>query len=317
MAAIILSRSVSMAAVQQYRSVKTILPRTQQHWVGDGFHVHPVLGRHAFTAEVSPFLMLDYAVPKSFKPTRSRLGVGQHPHRGFETVTLAYQGEVEHADSAGNRGVIGAGDIQWMTAGRGIIHEEFHSTNFAKSGGTFEMVQLWVNLPKEHKMTAPRYQPIVAAETPTVPLRAVAAGEACAADQEVGKVRLISGELDGAVGPAKTFTPVSLWDVTLTTEGAPVELPVGDRDNVLLLVRKGAVVVGDDASARVGPQSLAILQKGGSTVRLVAEEAHTEVLFLAGATIDEPIAHRGPFVMNEPAELDQAMQDYSRGRMGK
>ena len=169
MAAIVLTRSVSMAAVQ-YRSVKTILPRTPQHWVGDGFHVHPVLGRHAFTAEVSPFLMLDYAVPKSFKPTRSRLGVGQHPHRGFETVTLAYQGEVEHADSAGNRGVIGAGDIQWMTAGRGIIHEEFHSTNFAKSGGTFEMVQLWVNLPKEHKMTAPRYQPIVAAETPTVKL---------------------------------------------------------------------------------------------------------------------------------------------------
>jgi len=197
MAAIVLTRSVSMAAVQQYRSVKTILPRTPQHvsratalppaepceaasecnncvaqWVGDGFHVHPVrphplqdcaifshssqptpppkqvLGRHAFTADVSPFLMLDYAVPKSFKPTRSRLGVGQHPHRGFETVTLAYQGEVEHADSAGNRGVIGAGDIQWMTAGRGIIHEEFHSTNFAQSGGTFEMVQLWSTCPR-------------------------------------------------------------------------------------------------------------------------------------------------------------------------
>ena len=152
------------------KTIKEIFRKPSNHWVGNGFNVIPVFADRAFTKEISPFLMFDYAAPKQFPPTSKRLGVGQHPHRGFETVTLAFQGEVEHADSQGNTGVIGPGDVQWMTAARGIVHEEFHSKQFAKNGGTFEMCQIWVNLPAQQKMIEPRYQPILDTDIPKAPL---------------------------------------------------------------------------------------------------------------------------------------------------
>ena len=174
--------------------------------------------------------MFDYAAPKQFPPTSKRLGVGQHPHRGFETVTIAFQGGVEHSDSVGNNDIIGPGDVQWMTAGRGIIHEEFHSTQFAKSGGTFEMCQLWINLPAKHKMHAPRYQPILNGDIPVVHLRP-AVEDSCVEkdtkpDPELGSARIIAGELDGTKGPAMTFSPVELWDISIPHVGRPVQLSV-------------------------------------------------------------------------------------------
>ena len=213
------------------KAVKSVMPAPRPHWVGDGFNVYPVFANLAFTNALSPWLMFDYAAPKRFDPTTKRLGVGQHPHRGFETVTIAFQGGVEHHDSVGNNGVIGPGDIQWMTAGRGIIHEEYHSTEFAKKGGIFEMCQLWVNLPKKDKMHAPRYQPILSEEVPVVPLAGAAAAggeEECPA---VGSVRVIAGELEGVRGPAQTFSPILLWDAVLTATGTPVELAVPDGYN--------------------------------------------------------------------------------------
>jgi redox-sensitive bicupin YhaK (pirin superfamily) len=198
------------AAGNSMKGIKVILPRPRSHWVGDGFHVYPVFADKAFTNELSPFLMFDYGAPKQFPANNpKKLGVGQHPHRGFETITVAFQGEVEHADSMGNRGVIGEGDVQWMTAGRGIVHEEFHSQKFAKAGGAFEMCQLWLNLPKEHKMTPPRYQPILKNEITTSPLYLHAA-DACGApaDPAEGGVRVIAGSFMGVKGPASTFTQV-------------------------------------------------------------------------------------------------------------
>lgn len=306
------------------KTVKSVLPRTPQHWVGNGFHVHPVFGSHAFTSDISPFLMLDYAVPKHFAPSGGRRGVGQHPHRGFETVTIAFQGEVEHADSMGNRGVIGPGDVQWMTAARGIVHEEFHSTSFTKQGGTFEMVQLWVNLPAEHKMSPPSYQPILRDQVPTVRVSETAAGDpscnAEEADASEGEaavdVRIIAGSFRGTRGPAKTFTPIDLWDVKFRHADTPVSLELPPDHNVMVLVRNGAgVSIGGKGHERhVGPQALAMMNQGGTLLRLSAKEAGTEVLVLAGAPIDEPIAARGPFVMNTAQEIREANSDYQSGR---
>jgi len=294
------------------KAVKTVMPRPAKHWVGNGFNVYPVFAHMAFTKALSPWLMFDYAAPQQFDPTKKRLGVGQHPHRGFETVTVAFQGGVEHQDSTGNNDVIGPGDVQWMTAGRGIIHEEYHSTEFAKQGGIFEMCQLWVNLPKKHKMQAPRYQPILAAAVPVVQLKAkgdatttttgdattgdaTSGGEECAA---VGSVRVIAGELEGVRGPAQTFTPILLWDATLTAQGAVVELPVPAGFNSVVFVRRGAVSVGAaGAEQRVGAQDVALLHLEGETIRLRAEAPDTQLLILGGEPIDEPIAAQGPFVM--------------------
>merc|ERR1719389_698778 len=199
---------------KSFRSILKIIPQQPKHWVGDGFNVYPVFGQYAFTESLSPWLMFDYATPKNFPPTKKRLGVGQHPHRGFETITIAFQGSVEHKDSTGNSGVIGPGDVQWMTAGRGIVHEEFHSTEFAKTGGTLEMCQIWLNLPAKHKMVDPRYQPILSSEIassrlfPAAP-EGGATGQPAGPDE--GEVRVIAGKFHDAAGPAKTWTQVDLW----------------------------------------------------------------------------------------------------------
>lgn len=282
-----------------------------RHWVGDGFHVHPSFGRLAFTENISPFLMCDHAAPKEFPPTVQRRGVGQHPHRGFETVTLAYQGEVEHADSLGNTDVIGTGDVQWMTAGRGIIHEEFHSRKFADTGGTFEMIQLWVNLPKKNKMVKPRYQPITTKQIPVIPLT----GQE---NTDSGHIRVIAGEVNGTQGPATTFTPINLWDVALNFKDTEVTLDVPEGHNSIVFCRQGGVTfVADGEETEIEPHQVALLKKEGTKLTLRAPQRDTHVFLLTGEPIDEPIAARGPFVMNTQAELRKANEDFYAGRMGK
>ena len=301
------------------RSVKQILPATPRHWVGDGFNVHPVFANKAFTEEMSPFLMFDYAPPKEFPPNaRQPKGVGQHPHRGFETVTIAFNGEVEHADSVGNRDVIKPGDVQWMTAGRGIIHQEFHSNEFSKKGGVFEMCQLWVNLPQKHKMTKPGYQPIVDKDVPSVDIFEAKTGEGECATDPVGSARIIAGSLHGTKGPASTFSPVELWDVTLKEEGKTVDLPFPKEHNCVVFVRRGKIdVVGQDEKAmHVGPQAVALTERNGDVVRIRSGEGDTRVLVMGGLPLDEPIAARGPFVMNTWEEIQQANRDYQFGNFG-
>jgi len=287
------------------KKIVSVMDAPRTHWVGDGFHVYPVFNEMAFTKEPSPFLMFDYAAPQYFKPTPQRLGVGVHPHKGIETVTLAFQGSVEHADSTGGHGIINPGDVQWMTAGRGIVHEEYHAREFARTGGTLEMCQLWINLPAEAKKSKAKYQNIQSKDIPSVPLSAAdGTTDAC-----VGRARIIAGELNGATGPAQTFTAVNLWDVRVDTPDVPVELSIPEGHNTLIFVRRGALRV---LGSHVGPQGMARLSLEGSAVRLEATERNTEVLVLGGEIIDEPIAHRGPFVMNTQAELMQAQDDFYR-----
>jgi redox-sensitive bicupin YhaK (pirin superfamily) len=269
------------------------------HWVGDGFPVRNLFPSNG--VEVSPFLMLDYAGPSRFEPSKKQRGVGEHPHRGFETVTIAYQGSVGHRDSAGNSGVIYPGDVQWMTAASGVVHEELHEAEFTKNGGIFEMVQLWVNLPKAQKMSKPRYQGITKGQIPVIAL------------EGGGHARVIAGELLGRLGPAKTFTPVNLFDVVLKA-GERFELPLPEGHNGAVVLRKGDVLLNGAEQLR-GEALIAPLSEEGDTVTLEAK-ADTELLILSGEPIREPVASYGPFVMNTREELQQAVEDYRAGRMG-
>lgn len=308
-----------------HKTVKAVLPRPSPHWVGDGFHVYPVFANKAFSKELSPFLMFDYAAPRKFPPTKKRLGVGQHPHRGFETVTIAFQGAVEHGDSVGNRGVIGPGDVQWMTAARGIVHEEFHSTEFAKRGGIFEFCQLWVNLPAKHKMVAPKYQGILSKDIPSLPLIPDSKEFQCEEgkaeekinldklDKNNGYVRVIAGSYMGVKGPASTHTPVDMWDISINTVSQTFQLPTGEGFNALVFVRKGEIEV---EGKKLGPQDVAIMNLEGRVIRIKSLEEDTKVLLLAGLPIDEPIAARGPFVMNTQRELQSAWHDFETGNFG-
>ena len=285
--------------------MKTILGtygNPNSHWVGDGFPVRTLFSHQTMGRHLSPFLMLDYAGPKHFAPTARRQGVGQHPHRGFETVTIVYQGELEHLDSTGGGGKIGSGDVQWMTAGAGILHEEFHSREFAKTGGTLEMVQLWVNLPAKDKMTPPGYQGILANQIPSVEL-----------PEGAGHVRVIAGNYAGDAGPAHTFTPMDVWDVRLNTgRGATLTLPAGRT--LALVVLRGRVRVNGDERV-VSDAQLVLLGQEGTDVRLDALSDAT-VLVLSGEPIDEPVVAHGPFVMNTTEEIREAVEDFNSGRFG-
>lgn len=272
-----------------------------QHWVGDGFPVRNAFPSNGIADEVNPFLMLDYAGPKHFGPSDRPRGVEQHPHRGFETVTIAYQGEVAHRDSAGNSGTIRPGDVQWMTAASGVVHEEMHSPEFTKAGGTFEMIQLWVNLPKREKMSAPRYQGLENAEIPHVDLGAGS------------YARVIAGELRGVKGPANTFTPVNVFDVRLK-KGSRAEIDLPDGQNAAIFLLKGAVTL-NLAQKLEGEAKLAVLSPSGSGATLEAADDST-LLVLSGEPINEPVASYGPFVMNTRQELMQAVEDYRSGKMG-
>ena len=284
-------------------SVKRILAvrgTDDMHWVGNGFPVRTLFSYNDSPQEFSPFLLLDYAAPRTFPPTSKRLGVGEHPHRGFETVTIVFAGEVEHRDSSGGGGKIGPGDVQWMTAGGGLVHEEFHGREFARKGGAFEMVQLWVNLPKKDKLTPPRYQGILDAQIPKVTLGSAGS-----------TARIIAGELDGKQGPAKTFTPMNVWDLRI--EGA-AQLEVPEGFTTLLVVRNGNLRVnGTDVDS---PATLVQLEREGTTLELESSQG-ASVLLLSGQRIDEPVVGYGPFVMNTAQEIRQAIDDFQSGKMGQ
>ncbi len=271
-----------------------------RHWVGDGFPVRSMFSYDS-APNLSPFLLLDYGAPAEFPPALAPRGVGEHPHRGFETVTIAYQGEVEHRDSAGHKGRIGPGDVQWMTAASGIVHEEMHGRAFTENGGTLEMVQLWVNLPAKFKKSPPGYQDVVGSGTPVVPL----AGGA-------GTVRVIAGEFENEKGPARTFTPIELWDMRLRAgKVANLHVPAGQSTALLFLHGGGRV----NGSKAVDEEQLVVLDRDGETLS-IETAADSTILLLSGAPIDEPVVGYGPFVMNTEGEIRKAMEDYRNGLMG-
>jgi len=291
------------AALESLPELKTIVevrPAPGGHWVGDGFPVRTMFAYDNAEA-TSPFLLMDYAGPFHFPPAGKRRGVGEHPHRGFETVTILYSGEVEHRDSSGGGGRIGPGDVQWMTAGSGLVHEEMHSWDYTKRGGAFEAIQLWVNLPARLKMTAPKYQTLLASQIPDVPLPG-----------DAGTLRVIAGEFGGAKGPAETFTPMNLWDVRLKAgRGALLTTKPGHTATVFVL--KGSIAVNGATPAREA--ELVLLDRKGEGFRIDAESDAT-LLILSGEPIDEPVFGYGPFVMNTEAEIRRAIADYQSGHMG-
>ena len=250
---------------------------------------------------MSPFLMLDYAGPHPFAPTNDKKGVGSHPHRGFETVTIVYDGEVSHKDSTGEGGTIGPGDVQWMTAGAGILHEEYHSKQFAQTGGTLDMVQLWVNLPAQHKMTPPSYQPILNQHIPTVHL-----------GNDMGTARIIAGELGQVRGPAKTFTPMNVIDFRIK-KGSTLTLDAPEGWNTSLVVLKGALA--ESGGAKATDAQMLMFSTSGQDIQITALE-DTVALLLSGEPINEPIVGYGPFVMNTQEEIVQAVDDFNTGKFG-
>ncbi|MFB2593748.1 pirin family protein [Paracoccus sp. p4-l81] len=273
----------------------------QGHWVGDGFPVRSLFSHMSGQSEATPFLMLDYAGPHDFAPADRPRGVDVHPHKGFETVTIVYEGEVEHGDSTGRGGVIGRGDVQWMTAGSGILHREFHSTDYTATGGPFEMVQLWVNLPARDKSAAPGYQAISDAAIPTVEL-----------PDGAGRVRVIAGSHGAAQGPARTFTPMDVLDLRLNA-GRRTTLTPAEGWNVIVVALSGSVAV--NGTDLAGPGTVRLSRTGGDVVITARDDA--KLLILAGEPIDEPIAAYGPFVMNTKDEIRQAMDDFRLGKFGR
>ena len=283
------------------KAIRQIVRDVRPHWVGDGFPVRSLFSYHS-GSDFDPFLLLDYAGPFDFTPAEAKRGVGEHPHRGFETVTIVYQGELEHRDSSGSHGSIGPGDVQWMTAASGVVHEEFHSERFSREGGTLEMVQLWVNLPANEKMSSPRYQGILDAQIPQAPLA-----------DGAGTVRVIAGEFQGVHGPAKTVTPINVWDLQLIA-GRSAELRVPGGQTALLVVQKGSVRVNDSTDLKA--VELALFERDGDDVKLHAP-TDASAMLLTGEPLNEPVVGQGPFVMNTREEIQQAVLDYNAGRMGR
>lgn len=284
------------------KSVRAVHGAPAGHWVGDGFPVRSLLSLATHGPETSPFLMLDYAGPQTFAPTAQRRGVSEHPHRGFETVTIVRQGELEHRDSTGAGGIIGPGDVQWMTAGAGIVHEEFHSPGFAQDGGVLEMVQIWVNLPAADKDAPPAYQSLRSADIPVVDIA-----------DGAGRLRVIAGAYAGVPGAARTFTPMHVWDLQWRRAGqAAFELPEGWT--ALLVVLTGSVLINGEVVAREA--EVVELERVGAAVRIEANH-EASLLVLAGEPIDEPVVAWGPFVMNSEEGIRQAVADFRAGRYGR
>jgi len=281
------------------KTVAQVLRGDGGHWVGNGFPVQSLFSYQHKPQAISPFLLFDYAGPHNFEPHEGPpRGVGQHPHRGFETVTIVYDGGVSHRDSAGGGGTIHTGDVQWMTAGSGIIHEEFHSPGFSKTGGPFRMVQLWVNLPAKLKMTPPAYQAITRDEIPVV-------------EVEGATARIIAGTFQGTTGAARTFSPVNLWDVRLDAD-AQVTFDIPEGHNAMLAVLSGHISLGDQDIAAA---EIARLSMEGSQIEVRAN-GETMLLVLTGEPFAEPVVGYGPFVMNTQAEIRQAIDDFNNGRFG-
>lgn len=280
------------------KKVLGIYGNANRHWVGDGFPVRSLFSYNTLGQHISPFLLLDYAGPADFPPAQQRRGVGQHPHRGFETVTIVYQGEVEHHDSTGAGGRIGPGDVQWMTAASGILHEEYHSERFRSRGGTLEMVQLWVNLPSSDKMNPPRYQTLLDADIPRVGL-----------PDRAGELRVIAGRYGRHQGPALTHSSLAVWDVQLKVgKHLALDLPKGHTCAVVVL--RGTLAVGDEI---VREAQVALLDRDDPRLELEANN-DVQLLVLSGEPLDEPIIGYGPFVMSSREEIDQAIEDFENGR---
>ncbi len=284
------------------REVEGVYPAPGLHWVGDGFRVAGYFSVIPDAArKLDPFLLLDYHPEYAYSPTSQRRGVGVHPHRGFETVTFAFQGSVAHHDSAGGGGVIGPGDVQWMTAASGILHKEYHEESYSRRGGPFQMAQLWVNLPRVHKLAPPRYQPITAAQIGLVTL-----------PHGAGTVRVIAGEFEGVRGPAMTFTPINIYDVRLADRGQ-VAFSFPARQTAALLVMKGEVAINGATEAR--ENDFVLFKNAGEKISLVAS-SEAQLLVLNGEPIAEPIVQYGPFVMNTEQEIHEAFADFRSGKFG-
>lgn len=284
------------------KKIAQVMRANSRHWVGDGFPVRSLFFYGDDAQAISPFLLFDYAGPHDFEPADSPRGVGQHPHRGFETVTIVYDGEVSHRDSTGAGGTIGPGDVQWMTAAGGIIHEEFHSQVYTKTGGPFRMVQLWVNLPAKNKMAPPGYQSITKADIPVVDL-----------EQGVGRVRVIAGSFAGTNGSASTFSPVNVWDVRLNRD-ADIVLDLPESHTAMIAVLSGHVTI--NGSEQAGEAEVIRFEREGSKVR-IHTDSDSILLVLTGEPINEPVVGHGPFVMNSAGEIRQAIDDFNRGRFGQ
>lgn len=278
------------------KKLHRIVRKGQFHWVGDGFPVRTLFSYATHDAEVSPFLLLDYAGPAEFPPASKPRGVGFHPHRGFETVTILYQGEVEHRDTAGNGGLIGPGEVQWMTAAKGLMHQEMHSAAFTRQGGTFEAIQLWVNLPAQYKQVDPHYQAIAKAQIPEVRL-----------DGKGSLIRVIAGSYQDVKGPADTYTPVNLWDLRLSA-GQTLALDLPENYTTILLALHGCLQI--NREAMLNEAELAFFENRGDRIELNAV-SDSILLVMNGEPIAEPIAGYGPFVMNTQEEIRQAMADFN------
>jgi len=284
------------------KQVMTTYSTPNGHWVGDGFPVRSLLSYDRMGANnISPFLLLDYAGPAQFQPGTHRRGVGQHPHRGFETVTLVLQGELEHQDSTGSGGLIGEGDVQWMTAGAGIVHEEFHSRDFTERGGVLEMVQLWVNLPARAKDVPAAYQTLLNRDIPAVSL-----------GDYVGSLRVIAGDYQGHTGPAKTHTAMNVWDLKLEP-GADVALSVPEGHTTIVVVLKGTVQ--SNGTEVLREAEVACFERQGQHLQLESNN-DARLLVLTGEPINESVVGHGPFVMNSDAEIHQAIADFQNGKFG-
>ena len=274
--------------------------KKNKHWVGDGFHVYGLLRTsEKINSVISPFILIDYASPKEFSKSFIPKGVGEHPHRGFETVTLAYQGEIQHRDSSGGGGIIKEGDVQWMTAGRGVVHDEFHSEEFTKNGGIFEMVQLWINLPKKHKMTDPKYQSIKKVDIPVIKI-----------SDEVD-MRLIAGEYLNVKGSISTFTNINVMDL-FGNKKSKLSINLSEGTNTILLVLSGTIDIEDQ---NYEEKTVLIFDQKGTSIEFNTSH-NFKALLLNGEPINEPIACHGPFVMNTMQELEEAVSDYEKGKMG-
>ncbi len=284
------------------RAIEGVYKAPPLHWVGDGFRVAGYFQAIPDAVrKLDPFLMLDYHPEFNYSPTQTPRGVGVHPHRGFETVTIAFQGRVAHHDSTGGGGVIGPGDVQWMTAASGILHKEYHDADFTRSGGPFQMAQLWVNLPRAHKMDAPRYQPILAEQIGVATL-----------PDDAGVVRVIAGEFQGVKGPAQTFTPINMYEVRLVA-GGNVEFDFPSRQTTAILVMKGEVTFNGTQAVS---NDFVLFAHSGERVSIEAS-TDAELLVLNGEPIGEPVVQYGPFVMNTPQEIQQAFRDFSSGKFGQ
>lgn len=289
--------------MKKFRTIENIFKGPEPHMVGDGFRVSQYIPTGIKSMErLSPFLLLDYNEPYYFKPSETRLGVGAHPHRGFETVTIAYDGKVEHHDNKGNHGIIGPGDVQWMTAASGIMHKEYHETEFSKNGGIFHMVQLWVNLPKDKKMIEPKYQPLLKEEMGVLKL-----------DNDKGEISIIAGEVNGVKGPANTFTNINLYNINLKNYGNTT-LSEPKNFNTAILILKGEAKVNGDKICKEGDFIIFDNVEGEILLESLTEESL--FLVLSGEPINEPVVSHGPFVMNTLGEILDAYEDFRNNKFG-